>query len=337
MYLRPSLIFGLLMALCGMVFGQERLLAPGVSLKITCDEVPDLCIVRTIEATGTIALPGFGDVPAIDMPLSRLQQRLVALVSFRFGHRIGVTTELAGRVGDGVRVEGLIKASFSRKWSRSLTMRSLLADVPLLDNADVSHVTVFRGSAGKWKIDVSLDDFSLRPGDIVEVGARQSEDFVVIVGPVLKPGTVLARSGMTLSEAIQGAGGLTGHGDPSNISLRHTDGTVEVLDLKKRGAILVRPGDWISVGLSQVRQFVSVLGPVPRSGLIEFKDGMTLTDAIRSAGADPAKLGDNVTITHVLGKLTRPIKFHLVRILAKIEPDPVLMASDSVVLEERRR
>jgi protein involved in polysaccharide export with SLBB domain len=280
-------------------------------------------------------LPGLGYVAAVDMDRAKFQSRLDSMLSNKFGRTIHTTVETYSYSQDPVRVEGLVLAPISRKWHAGLTVRSLLADANVRADGDANHVTVFQTRGPSISVDLGRADVPVRPGDVVVVEPLGGRDLVVILGPVLKPGAIPLASGLTLAKAIERAGGITGHGDSSRISLRHADGKIEILDLKRDGGRGLERGDWIGVALGGSQLFVSVAGWVPHPGLVDFRAGMTLTEAIRDAGGDPSKVGDAVKVIRILDKKMRSKKYHMTRILLKLDVDPVLQPSDSIVLGGR--
>jgi protein involved in polysaccharide export with SLBB domain len=266
------------------------------------------------------------------MDLARFEARLGSLVSERVGRQVELWVERATLNRGMIRVEGLVKGSLSRRWQPGVTLRSVMSDVQLQDGADSSHISVLQSDGQMFLTNVREADIRLRAGDLVVVGISAGSDLIVVVGPVQHPGAFEAAGTMTLAEAIQKAGGLTGHADSAKITLRHPDGSEQILSLEQDGAVRLKLGDWIAVGLTEVRLFVSISGKVPHQGLLEFRAGMTLTEAIRESGGDPLKVGDVVTVTRILDAGMRSTKYHLSQILSKLVPDPILSPADSIVL-----
>ena len=52
--------------------------------------------------------------------------------------------------------------------------------------------------------------------------------FVFVVGEVKRPGRIVWTNGLTLTNAVQMAGGFTDFADKSRLEVRHVDGAVEV-------------------------------------------------------------------------------------------------------------
>ena len=314
---------------------QQRQLQAGNSLKITCEQVPSLCVIRTIDGSGVVNLPGVGDVAAIDMDRTKFQSRLEAILSAKYGRRIHVVVDAYTMARDPVRVEGFVLQPLTRQFDPGLTVLDMLRDATIRKDGDDAHVTVFHANGRSSAVDLGLGDSPLRPGDCIEVGPLSGASMVMVVGPVGKPGSQRCTPGLTLAKAIKEAGGLAGHADAAHITLRGADGGERTVSLKDNGDLALQRGDTIAVGLSKVRLFVSVSGPVPHPGLVEFRVGMTLTEAIRDAGGSLDKLGDDVTLVRVRDTHMRKIKLHLVRILAKMDPDPVLESADSITVGGR--
>lgn len=332
---KAGIAWALPVALTCFAGAQGRQLQPGNTLKITCEQVPSLCVIRTIDGSGIVSLPGVGNVAAIDMDRAKFQTRLEAILSAKYGRRIRIQVDAYTLARDPVRVEGFVQKPLSREFHPGLTVLDMLRDAAIRQDGDDGQVTLVHANGRSVSVDLGQGDAAVQPGDCIEVGPLSGSSMVTVVGPVLKPGSLRCTPGLTLARAIQEAGGLEGHADGSHIALHRMDGTERTVSLRADGEMMLQPGDTLAVGLSKVRLFVSISGPVPHPGLVEFKVGMTLTQAIRAAGGNPEKLGDAVSVVRVRDTHMRKTKYHLVRILAKMDPDPVLESADSIALGGR--
>lgn len=109
---------------------------------------------------------------------------------------------------------------------------------------------------------------------------------VHVVGEVENPGTFVALAVDRVSVLIDRASSITNWADQQNIEIRHTDGSVDSLDLFKfkklaelEQNISVRNGDVIYVPAIQLsNKTVSLEGNVGKPGLHQIKEGERLTN-----------------------------------------------------------
>ena len=110
-------------------------------------------------------------------------------------------------------------------------------------------------------------------------------------------------------------------------------GKKETVSLKNEQATLVLPGDAIKIsgGAATVKQFVYVGGDVASPGEREFRDGMTLTQALLSAGGTSrtGKPVVKVARRNASGFLSSS-EFNLRSIEDGKSQDPVLEAGDRI-------
>jgi len=132
------------------------------------------------------------------------------------------------------------------------------------------------------------DDMQLDPGDVVFVPAVGKT--VSISGEVVRPATYEVRSGATVDDLIKLGGGLLPTAYAQNAALERirgqADRTIATLDLstsKGRSATL-QPGDHLRVYsvFDRAENVVLLSGAFERPGLLQWNEGMRLTDAIPS-------------------------------------------------------
>lgn len=135
--------------------------------------------------------------------------------------------------------------------------------------------------------------------------------FVFVIGGVNKPGSIPFRAGMTLADAITGAGGFSVRGDKAKVRLERIDKTTFNFDLTTGGGTSpLSAGDQVIVETVGQRRYIQVNGSVANPGLVEFTDGMTLSQAIMEAGglAGNTQPGD-VAITSSVDGRVRKVNF----------------------------
>ena len=151
---------------------------------------------------------------------------------------------------------------------------------------------------------------------------------VHVVGEVENPGTFIAQAVDRVSVLIDRASSITDWADEQHIEIRHTDGTVDSLDLfkfKKLGElkqnIYVQNGDVIYVPAIQlINRTVSLEGNVGKPGIHQINEGERLTIFLLRINAfnrtlDPHRIyvirkdeqkGEKIINVNLLGKGNNP-------------------------------
>ncbi len=111
-----------------------------------------------------------------------------------------------------VIVNGYVKNPGALEWSKNLSVKeAILTSIPRKD-ADLNNITVYCSDSGKViKLSKNTwEDFILSPGDIIYVPqdtSQQQQIRVFIKGKVKFPGVYMLKSGSTVKDLIQAAGG----------------------------------------------------------------------------------------------------------------------------------
>ncbi|MBI3948064.1 MAG: SLBB domain-containing protein [Armatimonadetes bacterium] len=164
-------------------------------------------------------------------------------------------------------------------------------------------------------------------------GARAAT--VIVVGEVAQPGAYEFQEGDTLSRAVTLAGGPTREADLGRAVL-HREGRVLPIGLEailKRGAadrnLELRAGDALVV--PSVRREATVTGEVVRPGAYRFRDGDSVSDAIRATGGISAR-ADPRRVVLRRGGVEIPLDLHAVLAHGEAEGDLKLRDGDAVVV-----
>lgn len=166
----------------------------------------------------------------------------------------------------------------------------------------------------------------------IAVGVREYASHAIIVSGLVKDaGTkILRREGVPLYVIIAYAQPLPEAGRALVVS--HVTGRSTVVDLSDARAMkmLVRPGDVITVG-ARTRQYFYIAGAVKEAGQKEFNSGLTLAQAVLSAGGITSPLSSVVTIARQAsdGRLVTT-RHDLTDIRAGRMPDPLIQAGDRI-------
>jgi protein involved in polysaccharide export with SLBB domain len=156
---------------------------------------------------------------------------------------------------------------------------------------------------------------------------------VFILGGVNKPGQVMYSEGMTIRKAIEAAGGFSVRGDAARVRLERKGADAQVFDLSvPANDAEVKPQDQIVVEVVTQRRYLQVNGAVRSGGLVEFTDGMTLSQAVQKAGGlmPYAKSKDVVLKRQGAGEKPEIIKINYEDIMKGYRGEPELKPGDVV-------
>lgn len=175
-----------------------------------------------------------------------------------------------------------------------------MISVPLLEPFSVTGMTtaeVKQTLTEKWR------KYVINPAVNVVIAQKRREN-VVFAGFVGRTGAIEYRQSIHILTALAEAGGATFTGDLSRVVVQHKTGEKQTLDLShpetKGGSavdIVLLPGDLITV--PEKRTQFSVLGEVNKPGSYDYRDDMTVLDALTAVGGikETADL-DSATLIH---------------------------------------
>jgi polysaccharide export outer membrane protein len=176
-----------------------------------------------------------------------------------------------------------------------------IISVPLIGTLNVTGQTtaqVAETLTSRWS------KYVINPSVSVSLMQKREQD-VLFYGSVTKAGTTPYRPGMHLLSALAETGGSLPTGDLGNVTVSHPNGQNQALDLShpeiKAGTsadIVLQPGDVVYI--PERTQQVSILGEVTTPGSYDYKDDMTVLEALKAAGGvkpDTADLA-NSSLVH---------------------------------------
>ena len=172
--------------------------------------------------------------------------------------------------------------------------------VPLLSPVLVVGKTTQEVAATLTK---QWSEYVIGPAVTVALSQKHKES-VYLLGAVSRPGPIEFSAPLRVLQALAAAGGGLPRSDLSHISVTHRTGIQEVLDLSspedKGGTsadILLSADDVIQIPERHTE--FSVVGEVARPGSYDYKDNMTVLDALTEVGGikDTADLND-ATLVH---------------------------------------
>jgi len=176
-----------------------------------------------------------------------------------------------------------------------ITVPVLKADVPVAGKTTEQVAQMLTKRWTKYVNDPSVT---------VTLTARRRQS-VQFYGHVVRAQAVEYKTDMHLMQALAGVGGVAEDGDLSQVTVTHSDGTKTTLDITNPETIagtdkdiLLAADDVIYVPQRHVE--VTVLGEVVKPGIYDYKDKMTVLDALKDAdntNPDTANLPD-ATLLH---------------------------------------
>jgi polysaccharide export outer membrane protein len=241
---------------------------PGDVLEVAVDGRPDLSRLPTVQTTGAIFHPLLGEVPVAELSVADVAKRLTALFA-----KEGVATPVQVRVREYHSRSIFVGGEVNRPGRKALRDGGRLLDA-LVDaggfRAAASGEVVVQRRDGAFDDGTTLRRFRfepqgpteehrrdlalrLQPGDVIT--ARAIVHFVVS-GEVERPGRYPLEEGLTVTKALETAGGLTRFGN-ARVTLqraRPAEGEPARIEIDTRAVRAgeapdpaVRPDDQLSV------------------------------------------------------------------------------------------
>ena len=181
------------------------------------------------------------------------------------------------------------------------------------------------------------DEYVVHPSVSVTLVSKRKQD-VLLYGLVARAGTVEYRPGMHILEAVAEMGGALPTGELSTVTITHPSGLSQTLDLshpETKGDsaqnIVLQSGDVIYV--PERRSQFSVVGEVNRPGSFDYKDDMTVLDALTQVGG-VRDTGDLVNATLVHDGKERPINLDALLNHGDLSLNTKLAAGDRILVPE---
>jgi polysaccharide export outer membrane protein len=283
------------MPTAGPLVPAPYLLAADDALSITVINFANLSTMVVVPPDGNITVPLLDPLPITGMTTVEVAQLLRDKWK-RFVINPSVSVTLTQKRRQSVVFYGQVTRVGPAEYRAGLHLIEALAEAGgTPTSADLNHVVVTHGSGQKQVLDLSHPeklrgterDVPLQVGDIVFVPEKHTQ--VSVVGEVYSPGSLEYKEGMTVLEALKGAGGVRlESADLSGATLTH-DGTAKPLnldDLLRHGDTRLNthlePGD--SLLIPEIRNRTYVFGAVGKAGFYNFKPGDRILDAMTGVG-----------------------------------------------------
>lgn len=197
---------------------------------------------------------------------------------------VGANAQTARRAAYQVAADDVLSVTvvnFPNLSAQATVMPDGTISLPLLKPVRAAGKTTAqleRTLTQKWS------DFVIGPSVTVSL-AQKHRETVLLSGLVTRPGPTEYHEGMRALEALAGAGGPTATGDLRRVVVTRRAGGHRTLDLSRPETsddIALDAGDMLSV--SERRAQFSVLGEVVKPGSFDYKDDMTVLDALTFVG-----------------------------------------------------
>ena len=353
--------------------GPDYVLGPGDELSINLWGGVSQTITRTIDPEGRVMLPESGEIQLAGLTLENAQNAVSGALQPQF-HNAHVSVTVARLRSIRIYVVGDVQRP------GAYDISSLSSPLTALSAAggptSVGSLRVMRHSRGEKLIgEIDLYDFLLR-------GIRNSEDRlqagdtllvppagaqVAVYGAVKRPAIYELRNEKALTAVLDEAGGLTvaaalGHITVDRIVANQRREEVSVAmadseDVQAAAAAVaefeVKDGDRVHVAtvLPYSERSVYLQGHVARPGKLPFRDGLRLSDVIRTYQdllPEPAERGEIVRLAApdlhpetisfnvpdvLIGNANLPLQpFDTIRIFSRYEQDPPTVSVEGEVL-----
>jgi polysaccharide export outer membrane protein len=209
--------------------------------------------------------------------------------------------------------------------------------VPLLEPISVTGKTTEQVAellTEKWR------KFVINPSVTVSLTSKRHES-ILFYGFCAKTGPMEYRPDLHLITALAEAGGPSPLGDLSRVTITHKSGLKQTLDLThpetKTGTesdLVLDVGDIVFI--PERRNLILITGEVNAPGPIEHREGMTVLEALKTAGGihmETADLG-GATLTHA-GK-SSPLDLDALLRKGDLNVNATLQPGDSITVPEIR-
>lgn len=350
--MRLVLVVLLGLLIIGFVGAQESPIQPGDKLRITVEGDDSLSRVYEVDAQGNLQMPLIGTLQASGKTPTALAEEIrKRLIEGRFMRDPKVLVERLQPARPVVNVAGAVRRAGEFEIQPGWRVHDALLQADPITVADLTAVRLERADGTKLTLNLlrfrqqgdESQNPTLQAGDRIFVPLMPSNRSVLVLGAVNRPGTYDFLDAKTLLTAISLAGGTQTEADLTQVTIKRA-GLADPIIVNLRtltGDVDLQPSDQITVPFRRVKQFLVVRGGVRQPGIINYIEGMTLTQALDSAGGPTEKaILDKITITRpVAGGRTRKITVNLMEVAQGLRPDETLQAGDTVevpVLRERR-
>jgi len=312
-------------------------------VRITVEGDASLSRVYTIDAQGNLTMPLIGSLPASGRTPTELATEIAKrLREGNFIRDPKVSVEIVEQAKALVSVTGAVRRAGEFELRAGWRLADALREAEPTSVADLSAVRLERLDGTRQTINhlrfVQEGDEGgnplLQAGDRIFVPLSPAGQNVLVLGAVRSPGTYPIREARTLLEALGRAGGTLPNADTVQVTIRRANQAEPTrINLNTlTGDIELQPGDQITVPYQATRQFVVVRGGVRNPGLVNYVEGMTLTQAVDAAGGPiaEARLERVLILRPQPQGNPRRITVNLLEVAQGTRPDELIQPGDTV-------
>jgi polysaccharide export outer membrane protein len=208
-----TLLLALLSLMPALAFAQVELYAvgPGDVLGLKVFGEPELSGSYTVAEDGTVHIPLVGTVAAQGRSAPAISAELTRLLADGFLVQPQVNVQVETYLSQPVQVLGAVRRPGTFYLDGPTGLLGILAEAGGVLSENSQEVRVTRaGEEGSMVVNLEVlvsggsADLRLKSGDVVFVSEGQ---VVYVSGQVAKPGPVSFRGGLTVTQALTGAGG----------------------------------------------------------------------------------------------------------------------------------
>jgi protein involved in polysaccharide export with SLBB domain len=298
----------------------------GDRIEILASGDPGLNVVRTIEATGAIRLPGLGLVVAE----GRTPSELASLLQLRAREVGEVWVRVLPPATRPVGFRGAVREAGFVPIHAELRLRDVLRAAQPTDAAELTEIAVYAYDGSVQIFDATTENPRMKSGDFVFVPITLRPNTALIVGGVARPGIVELREGMTLLEALGAVGGIGNHGDPTKIRITRSGEAPIQTTMEQAGGVRLRRGDTVQVELIADQAYATLSGNVRKPGMVPIRPGMTLVQLLEAAGGPNPGAGIDRILIRRAGGVAGNVTVDLRRVQDGTLADPEVRAGDVV-------
>ncbi|MFQ3610212.1 MAG: SLBB domain-containing protein [Fimbriimonadales bacterium] len=336
-------LLGLLLVWGALLAQTTERIGAGDKVRITVEGDASLSRVYTIDPQGNLTMPLIGTLQAIGRTPAELASEIAKrLREGNFFRDPKVSVEIVERAKAIVSVTGAVRRAGELELGAGWRLADALRVAEPTSVADLSAVRLERLDGTRQTINhlrfIQEGDEGgnplLQAGDRIFVPLSPAGQNVLVLGALRSPGSYPYSEARTLLEAIARAGGTLPDADTSQITLRRANQAEPTrINLNTlTGDLELQPGDQITVPFRATRQFIVVRGGVRNPGLVNYVEGMTLTQAIDAAGGPvaEARLERVVILRPAPQGNPRRITVNLLEVAQGTRPDERVQPGDTV-------
>lgn len=332
-----TLILAILLGLAALAVSQStpfRPLRAGDVVRVLSDDEPSLSVERSVGRDGMVLLPILGALPAAGKLADELADLISQRLEARGGSGRGVEVRLVRSTATEIEFFGAVRRTGTVAMREGLRLGEVVKAAEPTAAADLEAIEILGADGGRLVADLEADPGGplMRAGDTVYLPIATRQTKVTVVGAVRRPGIVRFRAGLTVRGAIEGAGGLTGHGDSKRVQVVRDDALRLVLNLEDaaRDEPLER-GDIVQVPPAEQAGFVTVFGAVMKPGIVQIRPGVRLRQVLQEAGGPVFWAAtERVVVRRASGQRVEQRVVDLKKVEKGLAEDPVLTSGDII-------